>query len=142
MNTSTISTRKGFRIIIEFEMGWLDITSGGSSQSIQFGGQLGLGLDERSTVIPHRLVTHVGILRNNGIDRCNQDEDEKCQSEGCIVYKENNAHYASYETLSRTTVSLNSSCPQKLRLTGWLKTFVKISKKMAFKKLTTAIEML
>jgi hypothetical protein len=46
MNASTISARKGFRIIIEFEMGWLDITSSGSSQSIQFGGQLGLGLDE------------------------------------------------------------------------------------------------
>ena len=55
----------------------LNISTSGGTKGVQFGGQLGLGLDERSAVVPHRLVAGIGVLGHDRIDGGNQDKDEQ-----------------------------------------------------------------
>jgi len=44
----------------------LSFATGGCTKSIQLSGQLRLRLDERATVVSHRLIAVVGVLREEG----------------------------------------------------------------------------
>lgn len=76
----------------------LGIPTSGGTQGIQFGGELSLRLDERATVIAHRLVAGVGVLGHDGVDGGNQYQDQQNQSEHGIVDEEDNTHHTRDKT--------------------------------------------
>lgn len=76
----------------------LSIPTSGGTQGVQFGGELSLRLDERATVIAHRLVAGVGVLGHDGVDGGNQDQYQQNQSEHGVVDEEDDTHYTGDKT--------------------------------------------
>lgn len=93
---STVSTGDRSAIVVEWVviiiLSRFHITTRGSTQGIQFSGELGLRLDERATVVAHGLVTSVWILRHNGVYRGEQNQDQEDQRKHGIVNEEDDTH--------------------------------------------------
>ena len=95
----------------------LSFATGGCTKSIQLGRQLRLGLDERATVISHRLIAVVGILREEGESGSDKNHQEKNESKDCIVNKENHTHDTSNHSLE-TWLDKRYRYRDRMKLTG------------------------
>lgn len=90
----------------------LAVTTGRGSQGVQLGGELGLGLDERATVVAHGLVTSVGILGEEGVAGGYENHNKKNESKGSVIDEEDDTHDTSNQALDERisfTVELSSS---------------------------------
>lgn len=70
-----------------------------SAKSIQLCSELRLRLDKTATVVTHRLIASVWVLRHQGDDGSDQNYDEKDRGENSVVDKENDTHDASDDIL-------------------------------------------
>ena len=68
------------------------------TESIKFGWQLGLRLDERAAVVTHWLVASVWVLGEESERRGDDEHDEKDQCEDGIEYKEDDTADTSDDT--------------------------------------------
>ena len=82
----------------------LAFTTSGRTKSIKLSGELRLRLDERTTVIAHRLVTSVRVFGEDGKSGGDQDHEEKDKSKSGIVDEVYNTHDTGYNALSRVSI--------------------------------------
>ena len=76
------------------------ISSSSYSKSIKLGIEPSLRLDERTTVIPHRLVTSIWIFREHSIASCNEYHQQEDQGKRGIYDEKYYTHHASDDSLS------------------------------------------
>ena len=98
MGDSSRSKRVG--IIVEISL-LLHVPTSSHGQCIKLSIEVGLRLDERSTIITHWLVTSVGVLGKDGIDRGDENHDEKNQTKDGVEKNEQQATNAAYKTLKK-----------------------------------------
>ena len=84
----------GIVVVVQVET-WLvsslHIASRRRSQGIELGRELGLGLDERRSVVRHGLVTGVWVLADRGQDCRHDDEDEQDKCKYCVHDEEDDS---------------------------------------------------
>lgn len=76
------------------------ISSSSYSKSIKLGVEPSLRLDERTTVIPHRLVTSIWIFGEHSIASCNEYHQQEDQGKGSIYDEKYYTHHTSNDSLS------------------------------------------
>ena len=108
--------RNGIIVVFDAWVCSLALATGSRTESVQLGGKLGLGLDERSTVIPHRLVPRIGVLCENGKAGRHQNHDEENKCEHCVHDEENYTHDTSDDRLFMLAWSFSSlqTCTYRL----------------------------
>lgn len=79
----------------------LVLAASSSSQRIKLSVDSCLRLDEAATIVAHWLVASIWVLGRDCDDRSNQYDDQQDQREGSVVYKEDDTHDTSDDTLRR-----------------------------------------
>jgi hypothetical protein len=88
------------------------LSTSGSTKRVKFSSELGLRLDERSAVVTHWLVTSVGVLREQGEARRDQDHEKEDKGENSVVDEKYDAHDTGYDTLRPRQYTVHT--------TGWM----------------------
>jgi len=70
----------------------LAFTTSGSTQCVELGVELSLGLDKRTAVVAHGLVSGVGVLGEDGECRSDKNGDQKNKGEDGVEDEEEDTH--------------------------------------------------
>ena len=82
----------GIIIILNARVRSLALATSRCAKGIELGGELCLGFDEGSSVIPHRLIAGIGVLCEYGEAGRDQDHEEQDKGKHCVVDEEDDAH--------------------------------------------------
>lgn len=86
-------------VVVDARVRALALATRSSTKSIELRGQLRLRLDERSTVVTHRLVARVGVLGEQSESRRNEDHKQQHKSERSVEDEEDDTHGSGHDAL-------------------------------------------
>jgi len=86
-------------VVVDARVRALALATRSSTKSIELRGQLRLRLDERSTVVTHRLVARVGVLGEQSESRRNEDHEQQNKSERSVEDEEDDTHGSGHDAL-------------------------------------------
>ena len=101
--TSQAPRGKRVSIIVEVSslVGRLDISPSCCSESIKLGGESRLRLDERGSIVSHRLIASIRVLGEESVEGRDKHQDQQGQGEDCVDDEEYDTHNTNDKTLGK-----------------------------------------